>query len=244
MGSVDERKTLSPTQGKATPLCYYASKLTGRSTSVVLKGLQVHVDSLYSEMDRSPVSVLFKSDVTLDRSSKDCTYIILLDKGDPLEEHGLINPSQARAGEVITWDISWGSDDQFDVPYFTVLGQAKERVVFGGLLATSSIPEDEARVIARITLSKPTNWRDTVLAAASWPNPRGHTIRTQLFLIPKEEADNLDMLRSSPEALKAVAVEVYEQVNGLDTPMTNRYASMTKLGVPVAGTNSDISRTL
>lgn len=138
---------------------------------------------------------MFQSDVSLDPGSEDCIYIILTNKGDPLGAHSLIHRSQVQQGEVVAWDVSWFENGSFDVPYFTILGEVKDRTEYKGLMATASIPKDEARVIARVTLPRPSNWEDSELFVASWTNPRGRTMRTKFYRIPKQQAESLDMYR-------------------------------------------------
>ncbi|KAF2818945.1 hypothetical protein CC86DRAFT_152832 [Ophiobolus disseminans] len=203
---------------------------TDYDKSAVLEGLELHTNSLDYLKGRSPVSITFKSDATLDPLSKECNHVIVTNMGDPIC-HGLLHKSQQVPGEVITHDLHWTDDKEFAVLFRAHHARIDAFKVCGDFLVASSQPQTESYTIAEIALQKPLDFTPKHIYLASWPNTLGRTIRIVVYVFReygKARADksNLDMLGMSHGALREIADDYVDEMHSLDTESINRLASM------------------
>lgn len=175
----------------------------------------------------SPITVLAQQDTNLRTDNGDHCFVVMVNKDDPLGPHPLLPASRPFAGELITWDLSWGDgkDAETDIPFFAQRTKAHPTVKNGLDVIMDKSPDDgEIYQVARVRFRKPPRDAPSQKLIASYVNVLGRTIRTEVYTFGRNQS--VDALALSHEELRRLARHYEEKVHGLDLHRKNTLADM------------------
>ncbi|KAJ4345056.1 hypothetical protein N0V95_005965 [Ascochyta clinopodiicola] len=198
--------------------------------SCVLEGLQKYLDHCQTlRYSRSPITVLAQQDTNLEADSDDRCFVIMVNQDDPLGPHPLLPATQPSEGELVTYEVSWGDEENpaTDIPFYAQRTKARPSLQNGlGVVTGVAHDDDDVRLIAHVKVPKPSNESPSVMFLRSSVNVLGRTVRTEAYMLQPEQIDGVGMIATNRGALGEKALYSKPQVHGLDLHRVNSLADM------------------